>query len=112
LIELSTLDPGEQAPSEVAARVAGFLGAAERSLELALYDIRLPDPVGTTIRDAIEGAAARGVEVRLAYNLEQEEREVAVPPPPRTEPELIESLRVPTRGIRDPRPHAPQVRGS
>ena len=51
------------------------------------------------MREALEGAAARGVQVRLAYNDEREEREVPVPPPPKTEAGLIESLRLPTCGI-------------
>ncbi len=99
MIDLRTLDPGRQEPLEVARRVADFVASAQRTLELALYDVRLPDPAGTVVREALEGAAARGVEVRLAYNLEQEERAVPVPPPPVTEPDLIESLKLPTRGI-------------
>jgi phosphatidylserine/phosphatidylglycerophosphate/cardiolipin synthase-like enzyme len=43
-------------------------------------------------------AAARGVEVRLAYNVDYA-RDVPVPPPPRTEPELVESLPFPTSAI-------------
>ena len=100
MIELHTLDPGAQEPLEVAKRAAAFADAAERTLDLALYDVRLPDPAGSVVRQALEGAAARGVKVRLAYNLEQEhERAVPVPPPPETEPDLIESLELPTLGI-------------
>ena len=84
----------------MAKRAAAFADAAERTLDLALYDVRLPDPAGSVVRQALEGAAARGVKVRLAYNLEQEhERAVPVPPPPETEPDLIESLELPTLGI-------------
>jgi phosphatidylserine/phosphatidylglycerophosphate/cardiolipin synthase-like enzyme len=83
----------------VARRVAAFLGEARATLDLALYDIRLPDPAGSIVRDALEGAAARGVEVRLAYNVDRGAREVPVPPPPSTEPGLIESLKLPTREI-------------
>ena len=72
MIELHTLDPGAQEPLEVAKRAAAFADAAERTLDLALYDVRLPDPAGSVVRQALEGAAARGVKVRLAYNLEQE----------------------------------------
>jgi phosphatidylserine/phosphatidylglycerophosphate/cardiolipin synthase-like enzyme len=55
--------------------------------------------VGSVLRDALTGAAARGVDIRLAYNLDNDGRPVPVPPPPKTEPELIESLPFPTAGI-------------
>ena len=90
MIELHTLDPDAQEPLEVTRRMAAFADASERTLDLALYDVRLPDPAGSVVRKALEGAAERGVAVRLAYNLEQEERAVPVPPPPETEPDLIE----------------------
>jgi phosphatidylserine/phosphatidylglycerophosphate/cardiolipin synthase-like enzyme len=99
LIELSPLDPGRQDALEVARRVADFVTAARDTLDLALYDVRLPDPAGSVVREALEGTAGRGVTVRLAYNLERDEREVPLPPPPSTEPDLIESLRLPTTGI-------------
>ena len=97
----------------MAERVAAFLDGAHESLELALYDVRLPGPAGDRVRAAIEGAAVRGVSVRLAYNEEREAddrvpgrishggemRRIPIPPPPKTEVDLIESLTVPTRGI-------------
>ena len=79
--------------------LAGWLSAAQQTLEIAIYDIRLPDPIGSVLREALTGAAARGVSVRLAYNLEDDGHPVPVPPPPRTQPELIESLPFPTTGI-------------
>ena len=98
-IELTTLDPGAQEPLDVARRAVAFMSEAQSTLELALYDVRLPDPMGSMVREAIEGAAARGVAVRLAYNDEREERDAPLPPPPITERDLIESLKVPTLGI-------------
>ena len=79
--------------------LADWISAAQHSLEIAIYDIRLPDPIGSILRDALTGAAARGVKVRLAYNLDEDGRPVPVPPPPRTEPGLIESLPFPTAAI-------------
>ena len=52
----------------VAGRIAEFIGKAEKTLVLALYDIRIPDPIGKIVADAFRDAAARGVKVRLAYN--------------------------------------------
>jgi phosphatidylserine/phosphatidylglycerophosphate/cardiolipin synthase-like enzyme len=79
--------------------LADWLSAAQHSLDIAIYDIRLPDPTGPVLLDALTEAAARGVAVRLAYNFEQDDHPVPVPPPPRTEPGLIESLPFPTAAI-------------
>jgi phosphatidylserine/phosphatidylglycerophosphate/cardiolipin synthase-like enzyme len=78
--------------------LAAFVAAAERTLEIAIYDLRLPDGVGEIVRDALTAAAARGVRVRLAYNVDHG-RDIPVPPPPTTEPALVESLPFPTAGI-------------
>jgi phosphatidylserine/phosphatidylglycerophosphate/cardiolipin synthase-like enzyme len=47
---------------------------------------------------ALTGAAERGVDVRLAYNLDHPD-EMPVPPPPETSPELVDSLPFPTAAI-------------
>lgn len=99
MIEVRTLTQDGQTAAEIAEGVVAFVDAAHRRLDVALYDVRLPGPVGDRVRAALEGAAARGVEVRLIYNLEPDERPRPLPPPPQTEPELIESLSFPTRGI-------------
>jgi phosphatidylserine/phosphatidylglycerophosphate/cardiolipin synthase-like enzyme len=79
--------------------LAGWVSAAQHTLEIAIYDVRLPDPVGPVLIDALTGAAKRGVAVRLAYNYEEDEHPVPVPPPPKTEPGLIDSLPFPTARI-------------
>jgi phosphatidylserine/phosphatidylglycerophosphate/cardiolipin synthase-like enzyme len=83
----------------MAHRVGAFIDAAQTTLELALYDVRLPGEPGDIVRAALEGAAGRGVAVRLAYNLDGGGHPKPVPPPPSTEPDLIESLKLPTLGI-------------
>jgi len=97
VIEVHPLHPDGQTALEVAERVAGFLGEAKRSLDLALYDVRLPDEPGDVVSSALRGAAERGVAIRIAYNADHDER--IFPPPPRTKPELIEALPFPTCGI-------------
>jgi len=97
LIEVHTLEPGGQTALDMARRVAAFLDEARRSLDLALYDVRLPDEPGDIVANALRDAAARGVAVRIAYNADHDER--AFPPPPRTKPELLEALPFPTIGI-------------
>ncbi len=50
------------------------------------------------MRGALTDAAARGVAVRLAYNLDDDGRP-PVPPPPRTDPSLVDALPFPTAAI-------------
>jgi phosphatidylserine/phosphatidylglycerophosphate/cardiolipin synthase-like enzyme len=97
VIEAYPLHPGDQTAVELAQRVATFLGEARQSLDLALYDVRLPGEPGDIVAAALRDAAARGVTVRIAYNADHDER--VFPPPPRTKPELIEALPFPTCGI-------------
>jgi phosphatidylserine/phosphatidylglycerophosphate/cardiolipin synthase-like enzyme len=97
VIEVVPLHPGAQTALDLAQRTAGFIAAAERTLDLALYDVRLPGEPGDVVAQALRDAAARGVAVRIAYNADHDER--VFPPPPRTKPELIDTLPFPTRGI-------------
>jgi phosphatidylserine/phosphatidylglycerophosphate/cardiolipin synthase-like enzyme len=97
VIEAHPLHPNGQTALDVAARAAAFVGEARTTLDLALYDIRLPGDPGDIVREALCGAAERGVAVRILYNADHDER--IIPPPPRTKPELIEALPFPTRGV-------------
>jgi phosphatidylserine/phosphatidylglycerophosphate/cardiolipin synthase-like enzyme len=76
--------------------LASWISEAQHTLEIAIYDVRLPDPVGPVLHDALTAAASRGVTVRLAYNFEDDGHPMPVPPPPRTEPDLIDALPFPT----------------
>ena len=95
MIAVRTLTDGGQTSPQIAQSIADYLGAAERTLEIALYDVRLHDPSAQIVRSAFDAARARGVAVRLAYNVDHG-RKIPVPPPPRTEPSLLETLGVPT----------------
>src|SRR5260370_4418535 len=58
-----------QTPEQVAQLLADFLGAAQASLHLAIYDFRLHKPsLARPILDALRGRAAAGVEVRIAFD--------------------------------------------
>jgi phosphatidylserine/phosphatidylglycerophosphate/cardiolipin synthase-like enzyme len=97
VIEALPLHPGGD-PLGMARRVAAFLGEARESLDLALYDVRLPGEPGDVVAGALRAAAERGVRVRIAYNADHPER-LFFPPPPRTKPELLEAMPFPTCGI-------------
>lgn len=98
MIELRFYRDGGQEAADVANQVAEFLGAARTSLELALYDIRLHDEAAGIVTAALLAAQDRGVAVRLVYNVDHP-GPIPVPPPPKTAPELLEALPIPTRAI-------------
>jgi phosphatidylserine/phosphatidylglycerophosphate/cardiolipin synthase-like enzyme len=82
----------------MARRISAFLGEAQASLDLALYDVRLPGDPGELVAGALGDANERGVKVRIAYNADHPER-LFFPPPPQTKPELLEAMPFPTCGI-------------
>jgi phosphatidylserine/phosphatidylglycerophosphate/cardiolipin synthase-like enzyme len=97
VIEAFPRHPGGD-PLEMARRISSFLGEATRSLDLALYDVRLPGEPGDIVAAALCEASERGVGVRIAYNADHPER-LFFPPPPRTKPELLEAMPFATCGI-------------
>jgi phosphatidylserine/phosphatidylglycerophosphate/cardiolipin synthase-like enzyme len=103
MVDVHTHTDGGQTAEAVAERVVAWIGAARATLDLALYDVRLPGAVGDAVADAIRAAAGRGVAVRIAFN--QDERppddgdRPFFPAPPQTEPHVLETLGVPVRPI-------------
>jgi phosphatidylserine/phosphatidylglycerophosphate/cardiolipin synthase-like enzyme len=98
MIDITELRDGGQDPASVAAKIASFLSPATRSLELALYDVHLESANSAPIHAALAEVLARKVQVRLVYNVDFG-KEIAVPPPPVSRPELVEALPVETRSI-------------
>ena len=99
---MRTLTDGGQSAEQVAGWIADFLAGARRSLDLALYDVRVPGPGGDLIAGSLRAARERGVEIRFAFNLDDTEwsrRGRFFPPPPHTQPEILRELGVPIRGI-------------
>ncbi len=73
-LELRTLSPGGQTALEVASQLVEYLGAARRSLEIALYDVRLPGEPGDLVANALRQAhalehPAHALAVRVAAEL-------------------------------------------
>ena len=98
MIDVTTHTDGGQSAREVAERIAAFLGDARSSLLLAHYDFHLGPEIAAIVAGAITGAAVRGVDVRIAYNVDHR-NPIPVPPPPEPDAELIGSLGVPHRAI-------------
>jgi phosphatidylserine/phosphatidylglycerophosphate/cardiolipin synthase-like enzyme len=101
VVEVHTLEDGAQPPEATAERLVDWLGAASRSLDLALYDVRLPGRVGDAVADALRAAMRRGVRVRLAFNDETPgpDPRPFEPPPPSTERHVLEELGAELKGI-------------
>jgi len=111
-MEVHTLTDGGQRAEQVAATIAGFVSAAASTLDLALYDVRLPGPAGETVAGALRDAAARGVAIRLLYNHDSD-RPAKLHPPPATRPEILAELPIdarPVPGIPDLMHHKYAVR--
>lgn len=98
-VEVRTLTDGGQPAEDTARALADFVAAAEKTLEVAVYDVNLPSPVGSPVHDAFAGAAARGVAIRLAYNVDYRKDTPPVPPPPETVPAFVEAFPFPTEAI-------------
>jgi phosphatidylserine/phosphatidylglycerophosphate/cardiolipin synthase-like enzyme len=98
MIDTTELHDGGQDAESIAAKIASFISPATRSLELALYDIRLESENAAPIHAALAEVLARKVRVRLVYNVDFG-KEIAVPRPPVSRPELVEALPVETRAV-------------
>jgi len=97
-LELSFLQDGAQPAERTAGELATFIGAARQTLEIAIYDLNLVGPPADMVRDAIRGAAARQVAVRLIYNVDFA-YPIPVPPPPENNSAYIDSLGVSAKPI-------------
>src|SRR5580765_3609956 len=97
-INIRTLTDGGQQPAEIAREVADFLSAAKRSLDLAQYDFHLGEETSAVVGGALREAHARGVAVRILYNVDHA-NPIPVPPPPEPDVQLIAALDVPARAV-------------
>jgi phosphatidylserine/phosphatidylglycerophosphate/cardiolipin synthase-like enzyme len=97
-LTVRTLTDGGQQPLEIAHSIADWLGEARESLDLAQYDFHLLPETAAVVGGAIKAASARGVAVRILYNIDHR-NPIPVPPPPEPDVQLIGSLGVPEKGI-------------
>jgi phosphatidylserine/phosphatidylglycerophosphate/cardiolipin synthase-like enzyme len=98
VLEVQTLTDGGQSATDVAKQAAAFIDGAAKTLDLAMYDLRLDGEADTVVHDALTNAKARGVTIRVAFNVDHP-GPIAVPPPPTSKLEDIQALPVESRGI-------------
>jgi phosphatidylserine/phosphatidylglycerophosphate/cardiolipin synthase-like enzyme len=98
VLEITTHDDGGQTALAVAERIAGFVRAAQHSLDFAQYDFHLAPQTAAVVGGAIEDGARRGVAIRFLYNVDHR-NPIPVPPPPEPDAKLIASLGVPAKAI-------------
>jgi phosphatidylserine/phosphatidylglycerophosphate/cardiolipin synthase-like enzyme len=97
-LEVRTLSDGGQPAEDTAHALADFFAAAKQTLEIAIYDLKLPKELDDIVCGELVAAQKRGVAVRLAYNLDHA-KAAPVPPPPITDPDLLEARPFPTAAI-------------
>lgn len=101
-LAVAFLAQGEQTAPAVARRVAAFIGGARHSLDFALYDFRLSDPLKAVVADALRERAAAGVAIRIAYDADKPEPprlEAGMDPAPPGTGQCVQSLGYPWRRI-------------
>jgi phosphatidylserine/phosphatidylglycerophosphate/cardiolipin synthase-like enzyme len=54
--------------SDVAGRIADFIGAAKSTIDLAIYDFRLHDAAATIVAEALRSQSRKGIQIRIAYD--------------------------------------------
>jgi len=97
-LTVRTLTDGGQPAAEVAGWIAAFIDEARTTLDLAQYDFHLQGGAREIVAGAIERAAARGVRMRFAYNVDHR-NPIPVPPPPEPDVQLIATLPVDGKAV-------------
>ena len=93
-IEFAFLEDGGQTADGTAALLAEFIGAARATLEIAIYDLRLSGAAAQTLLDAVRGAKARGVSIRVVFN-QDHPRPRPIPAPSEVDWDLLKQMDVP-----------------
>lgn len=76
----------------MAQRLASFLDGATRTLDVAIYDLRLDSSPSQILFSSFQAATRRGVTVRLLFN-QDHALAIPVPPPPEIDWEFVDRLR-------------------
>jgi hypothetical protein len=84
------LTDGGQNADSIATRISAFIDGANKSLDVAIYDLRLEDSPGATLLNSFQAAVKRGVGVRLMFN-QDHGLAIPEPPPPEIDWQFVES---------------------
>jgi phosphatidylserine/phosphatidylglycerophosphate/cardiolipin synthase-like enzyme len=101
-IEARFLAEGEQTAVEVAGWLADFIRGAQQSLDIAIYDFRLSNPLKTVVAGALHERAAAGVRIRIAYDADkppQPDPLTGIDPAPAGTGAFVQALGYPWRRI-------------
>jgi phosphatidylserine/phosphatidylglycerophosphate/cardiolipin synthase-like enzyme len=104
-LAVTFLAQGEQTGEQIAGQLAAFIGGARRSLDMALYDFRLSDPLKAIVAGALAERAAAGVAIRIAYDADKPEPPLlaqGMDPAPAGTGAFVQSLGYPSRRIGGP----------
>jgi phosphatidylserine/phosphatidylglycerophosphate/cardiolipin synthase-like enzyme len=97
------LAQGEQPAESVMERLTAFIRAATQSLDFAIYDMRLSDPLKATLSAALRERAQAGVQIRFCYDADKPLRPNVAggqdPAPPSGTGACVQSLGYPFRRI-------------
>ncbi len=100
----------------MAQRIASFLDGATKTLDIAIYDLRLAATPGATVLGSFQAAIKRGVHVRLMFN-QDHPVDLPVPPPAEIDWAFVDQLKSfgvevkPIPGVPDLMHHKYVVRG-
>ena len=99
-LDAEFLTDGGQTAESVVDQLVGFIEASERTIDVAIYDFHARVGASARIADALAAAVARGVTVRVTFNVGASTHPAA-PRPMQSDPAGIDGLDVPTHGIHD-----------
>lgn len=92
------LSDGGQTPDGVGQLVAAFLDGARKSLDLAIYDLRLSGAPAEALSRSVAWARRRGVRIRVMFNVDHPPSK-PFPAPPAVDWDLVKSWKVEFRPI-------------
>ncbi len=100
-VQVHFLAQDEQHPETVVQWLVAFIRGTQRTLDIAVYDFRLSDPLKAVVVAALAECAARGVAIRIAYDADKPEQPLAygMDPAPAGTGYFVQSLGYPFRRI-------------